>query len=1023
MRNNKYYVGIALFIALFLTCTLSEVTAQNNKAKEQKKPQFIELEANVSNEKGQAIANATVTVGEGALTYFTDKDGKCKVKVKVGSVIVIEANGYELKLVNALKNFAYNNKIVMQKTALFSGLNDKINLPGWLENTKRNNVGAISSIKGTDIESYSDMLVGNALQGKLLGLMSIMNEGGLANNASSLYIRGLHRESGNGIITLVDGVERDINTLIPEEIESIEVLKDATSKILYGPRAANGVLLITTKRGEKHKRIIKVNTEYGVGIAASLPKFVNSYDYTRLYNEARQNDGLQPLYSPTDIEGYRNSTGANDFRYPNVDYYNYFLNSQTTYRKTNFEFSGGNENAQYAFIAGYNGTSGLQSVGNTPQRDRFNVRGNLDMKVTDNIAAFIGISGIFDVTSRSGLDHSQTFAALSTLRPNEYPLIIPDNYVKPDSAGFPSLGAGLSSPDNLYGSLMYGGYQKDQNINGQLNFGLKFDLKGITKGLKAMAQVTFDNYFYGSEGISTSAPTYSQRWMQTPDGRDSVILNLRKKSDKNDNITLRNSNTYRTSSIMASLNYANKFDSDNQLSADYVYNYYLAEATGENQDLKFINNVLRVNFVNQQKYIAEASVGYMGSNKFQGDNQFTSSFSAGFGWILSEENFLKDNKIIDFLKFKVSAGQLAYDGQMPYNTYRDRWNDNSTVRINNALTPALTNFAQVGNPNLKWEKSQEINVGFEALLFNKKLSVEANYFNELRSDIIQKNSTLNSALLGGLFPYTNWGKVNNQGVELDVNYSDRIGDLFYELGANVIYTKNKLLQIDELNYPDKGLLRINQSSDVMIGYVAEGLFGKDVDLATHTPQSFGQYQIGDIAYKNLNNDNYINELDRQLLSNSFPRTQLSFDLNLKYKGFGLYVLATSELGFSNWLNNSYYWIKSEGKYSELALNRYNPTENPTGTYPRLTTTDGTNNFRNSTFWLEAGDFLRIKNIELSYNIKQNKIDFARNIKIFARGTNLVQFSKAKDHDPEAINAGLTNYPVLKNITGGLSITF
>lgn len=892
-----------------------------------------------------------------------------------------------------------------------------------LTNEKRYSVNATSKVMGSSLESYPDMLLSNTLQGKLNGLTVMMNTGGLANNAATLYIRGLHREAGNGIITIVDGVERDINMLNPEEIATVEVLKDASAKIFYGPRAANGVLLITTKRGVKNKRIIKVSAEYGYGLPEKMPSYLDSYNYARLYNQARGNDGLEPLYSATALDGYKNSTGVNDLRYPNVDYYNYFLRKNTEYRKANVEFSGGNESARYAFIAGYNGNSGLQSVGVTPQRDRFSVRGNLDMKVNDFISAFVGIGGTFDITKRSALDHAQTFAALSSHRPNEYPFVISDQYIKPDSVGFPNMGTGIYTVENLYGSLLYGGYQKDQNVNGQLNFGLSFDFNSLLKGLTGKAQLTFDNYFFGSEGLASNPALYSQRWIQTPAGKDSVIFTLRKKAAREDELSLRGDNTYRTTGIQGELNYANNLNESNYLKADYIYNYYLAEATGVVQDMKYINNVLRVNLVNNKKYLAEVNLGYMGSNKFQGKNQFTTSFTGGLGWIISEEDFIKQINRINYLKLKATGGVLAYDGQTSYDLYRDRWNNNGTVRINNSLEPMRTNFAQMGNPDLKWEKSREINIGVEAMLLKNKLWVEVNYFNELRCDIISNVSSLYPGSFGGFYPQQNFGKVANNGIELEVKYADKVGELNYQLGANMVFSKNKVLATNESNGEYTNLNKIGRPSDAMFGYVATGLFGKEVDLNSHPYQYFGAYQNGDIAYADVYSDAMINEYDQHMIGNSFPRTQISLDLNLEYRGFGLYVLGTSQLGFSNWLNNSYYWMRGEDKYSIQALNSYNETENPTGTYPRLTSGDGANNFRNSTFWLQTADFFRLKNIELSYTFKPVNIQFMKKVKVYARGTNLFQISANNDLDVEVLNAGISNYPLLKNLTAGVSVSF
>lgn len=890
-------------------------------------------------------------------------------------------------------------------------------------NDKKYSVSATSKISGESLESYPDMVLSNTLQGKLTGLSVIMNTGGVANNPASLYIRGLHRESENGILTIVDGVERNINMLNPAEIASVEVLKDVSAKIKYGPRAANGVLLITTKRGVKNKRTINVNAEYGIGLPTKQPDYLDSYDYARMYNQARANDGLSPVYTPADLAGYRNSTGMNDVRYPNVDFHKLVLRENNEYRKAGVEFSGGNELSKYSFIAGYNGNSGLQAMGETPQRDRFTARGNLDMKVSDMVKAFIGIGGTFDMTKRSSLDHAQTYTALSTHRPNDYAIYISEAYLKPDSIGFPNMGTSNYTTDNLIASLKYGGYQKDQNVNGQLNFGLNFDFNSYIKGLTAKAQLTFDNYFYGSEKVSSNPALYSTRWIQTTQGADSAIFVLRKKASPVDDVTLNNSNTYRTTSVLAELNYSRKLNTSNIVTVNYNYNYYLAENTGSNQDVKFVNNVLNATLINNKKYIADLNFGYMGSNKFVGKNLFAPSYTLGLGWIISQEDFMKNAGFVNFLKLKSTFGQLAYDGQTGYNLDVTKWSDGNAVRINQNLNPPLVEFKQLGNPNLKWEKSREFNVGVEALLFKNHLWVEANYFNELRFDIIEKVDAYYPGSFGGYYPSFNYGKVQNNGVELEVKYANVVGNLNYQIGANVVFSKNKVLKSNEANGIYTNLNRTGNASDAIYGLVSQGLFGKDIALDSYFNQSFGNYKEGDIAYKDIYADGEINDYDRTIIGNSFPRTQLSLDVNLQYRGFGIYILGTTQLGLDNMLSNSYYWLKAEDKYSTQALNSYHPTENPTGTYPRLTTSDGANNYRNSTFWLQAGDFFRLKDVELSYSFAPKASSQVKNVKVFTRGANLFSISANKDLDPEVLNAGVTNYPILTTVTAGVSVSF
>lgn len=1015
----KNMIKICLALTAMLLMNSGMVSGQSAK-KKAKQNEMVVLKAFVTNEEGQPVSGAVVTAGEGAITTFSEKDGSFTVRAKDGSKVLIEAAGFEDHVIEANQSNA-TPTVVLQQVPLYTGSRDKLELPLGIQEYQRNLVSSVSRVKAEKVMVQPNVVLTNALQGQLAGLSAIAQAGGLANNPAALYIRGLHREDGNGILTIVDGMERPIDDLLPEEIESIEVMKDATAKILYGARAANGVLLITTKRGSEHKRIMKANVEYGVGMAPDYPEFLNAYDYAALYNEARINDGLEPNYSEQDLQGYANSSGPNDFRYPDVDYYDYFLGKNTPFRKLTTEFSGGNELAQYALVAGYAGADGLQKVGELPDMNRINVRGNLDIRVNNLISAFLGVAGRLHYTRRAALDHAQTFAALSSHRPNEYPLIIDQAIMPADTNGLPGLGASFQQANNLYGELNYGGYRKDQYVSGQTNFGLNFDLNSAVKGLSARTYLAFDNYFSGAEALSTDAATYAQRWITGSNGQDSVIFVKRKETNVNDNLNLVNSVNYRSSGFVGNMNYNNNFGL-NFINTDLSYFYYIDEAIGSAQDAKTVNYILRNAYAHNNKYFAELTLAYMGSNRFTEDNRYEMFYSGGLGWVISEEGFFSTDKI-DFLKLKASAGLLGYDRSSGYFLYENRWSDNGNFTFGKGSSQSRTNMDLVGNPDLAWEKSREVNAGIEALAFDKRFAMEVNYFNELRYDIIRRADSQYSSIFGGLYPYINYGKVANQGIDLAFTWRDNNGDLYYDLGMNMIWSENKVILTDEIEHPDAYLRQTGRPSDAMFGYVSEGLFGKDVQLADHAFQTFGPYGEGDIAYKDLNNDQIIDNRDRKMIGNSFPRTQLGLNLTLNYKGWRLYALGTAQLGVHSWLNNTYYWNRGENKYSVIAMDRYHPVNNPEGTYPRLTTTPGSNNFMNSDFWMENSSFVRLKNIELSYTLENSPGSFAKTIRLFARGSNLLTLSKIKDLDPEALNAGISNYPVLKNISGGVAVSF
>ena len=294
----------------------------------------------------------------------------------------------------------------------------------------------------------------------------------------------------------------------------------------------------------------------------------------------------------------------------------------------------------------------------------------------------------------------------------------------------------------------------------------------------------------------------------------------------------------------------------------------------------------------------------------------------------------------------------------------------------------------------------------------------------MRKNIIGKNTVKYAAVVGDFIPAENIGEVMNQGIDAQVRWQDKIGEIHYNVGVNLTFTKNKLRKSDELDNIEDYRKSVGRSTSTIFGLQAEGLFGKDVQLAGHPLQSYGAYQAGDIAYADLNGDNMINDNDVTDLGQSFPTTTMGIDLSLNYKGFGLYILGTATTGVTNILSSSYYWNNGLDGYSVLALDRYHPVNNPTGTQPRLTTTSGANNYRTSSFWSENGSFFRLKNVELSYTLANKTGKFiGKDFKFFVRGTDLFVLSGIKDLDPERMLSGLTNYPTYRTITGGISINF
>jgi TonB-linked SusC/RagA family outer membrane protein len=1018
MKTKKLikYTNLALF-ALMLCCS-NNLWAQKNKVKK------TEVSSVVKDASGNVISGAIIYANEGAFVTKSDANGYFSVKAEQGSTILIEADGY-VSYIWSLSEMAAKENLILVDEDIMRSEDDKVILPMKVSVDQYNLVGAVSKINGADLERYTDPLLTNTLQGMAPGLMVNMTEGGMANNSADVFVRGLARNSNSAPIYLVDGIERDYEDLNPEEIETIEILKDASAKILYGSRAANGVVLITTRRGESFKRVIDAKVDFGVGLVTRMPEFLNSYDYATLYNEACENDGVAKLYSDDDLEGYANSTGENDLLYPDADYYDYFLRNYTTYQKATVNVSGGNKNAKYAFMGGYMGYRGLQKIGLTPSQDRFNIRANLDMDITNYASAYVNISAIIDSWEYSGLNHWDTFNALSTHRPNEYPFVISEDYIAAEDDGTPALGGSYTYPTNLLGSMLYSGDGNDQFINQQMTTGLDFDLSALTDGLKAGVAVSFDNYFYGQQKVKPSPSTYAVVYDPTA-GADSISFDQVKVGADDDEYNLTANETSRTTSFSAKLSYDKAF-SNGVLAANAGFYYYLKENSGSTQDIENDNIYLRGNYIHNNKYVIDGTMAYMGSNRYIDSERRFLSTAVGAAWIVSEEDFMSGD-VFDFLKLKASFGILGYDAQTSHYLYENRWKDGSTASFGekNAGEDAdAITVSSWGNSSLGWEKAREINVGIEGLAFDRHLVFEANYFNEYRYDMVDVVGSSYSAISGSFTSSSNYEAVSNQGVELGIHWMDQIGDLSYKIGLNATYAKNVFSIKDEVDYPE-WRQEEGKATNVIMGYESLGLFGKDIaDIDAHADQSAvgGSYGEGDIAYKDQNDDGVINELDKVDIGVDAPTTQLGITVDLKYKGFGLYMLGTSSLGVTKELTNTYYQNFGESKYSVLAKDRYHVDNNPGGNQPSLTTTEGANNTVSSDFWTESGNFFRLKNVELSYTLDFKPASSVKSSKFFVRGNNLFVLSNIDDLDPEAPNGGVTNYPVLRMITGGVSVSF
>ena len=997
-----------------------KAVTENTQGAKKEKSKIVRISSRVVDENGAPVRNAEIISGEGAMIRYSDADGNFTTQSKSDAVILIEAEGYRDYILD-LKAGDVPDEITLITEGFLSGEDDMIERADGEKVTALENTHAVSVIDPEDILKYPDLNLTNAFQGRAAGLIVRSGSGGLGNNKSSFYVRGLHA-SGTAAIVVVDGMERSIEDIAAEEIGSIQVLKDAPAKALYGPRAANGVVLITTKRGEANKNIKRFTVEYGISPSMRMPDYLGAYDYATLFNEARENDRLSPYYTQQQLQGYLNSGGENDVYYPDNDWYSRFAGSMMSYRKASAEFLGGNRTMQYALIVGYTGGSGVESVGQRTNLNRLNVRGNLDIRINDFISVSADVATRMQFKKFGNLNESDLFSRISTLRPNEYPLTIPAEVLglEPNKDGTPFFGGSVLNTDNILDDMQYGGHSQNQTMTTSADLGIDLDFDKYVKGLSAEAYFTIDNYSTLNSVMNRFHAAYAIDPYIDADGNQAYrIQQVRKANANNDNININSEQTRRTIGFHANAMYERSFG-DHSVSGVLAFRYYMDKAVTKTQDCVTTNTTARFNYAYKSRLFAELVLGMMGSNQFNQAHRYLFTPALSLGYVASMD---------PYVKIKASAGRLGYDPNSDYLLYCTTWNypgNYALGEFGDAAMSYRTALTAYGNPDIGWITSTEMNVGAEFSALDNRLSGEVNYFRELREGGIASLSSIYSAVIGQYVMQANCTDVRNHGVDLAIGWDDTAldGDFSYGIGLNFTYSRNKIIRTNEVPGIEEYRKTTGRPTSGIFGLQAEGLFGKEIDLAGHAKQNFGDYTTGDIAYKDQNNDGLIDGRDETYLGQNFPVTVWGLDVRIDYKGFGFYALATAETGASAMMNTSYWWNTGLDSYSVKALDRYHPVNNPEGTLPRLTTTAGSNSYQKSSFWLADADFLRLKNVELSYTWKIRNLNSAlRQIKFFVQGTNLLVLSGIKDVDPEMPDAGISTYPAYRTVVGGLSFTF
>jgi len=896
---------------------------------------------------------------------------------------------------------------------------EKVILP-FTSISKERLVGAIDYISGDDIRKSTEYRTQAALAGLASGLYVSKFAGQPGENGASLKVRGRSRGgSGDGPMIIVDGVPyRSLYDVSLESIESVYVLKDITAKMLYGPSAADGVIVLKTKRGLNGKRKLNFYFEGGIKTPSALPEYLNSAQYAEYYNKARLNDGLEAYYSDNDIAAYKD--GTSPIVYPNVDYYDTFLKKSMDYQRISGDLTGGDDKTQYYVNFEYTHEDGLEKVGDDNTFNELRIATNLDYQVNDVIKINLDLATQMDLRKRSNITATSFFDALSSHRPNDYPLFVSSIGNNPDSLGW----SPVANRTNLYGDLTKLGYVSDEEFRAKTSLGFDFNFNKYIKGLSAKASLSFDANNSISIGKNLEYASYN---VISETELRKVGINVSKGNEQKlgDDFT-------RLISGNAQIDYDRVFG-DHALLVNLAYNISsfsfktidFIDANGNNagikQDDRDINLGLRLNYAFNNKYIIEGSSSLFGTNRFERGNRHKLYGAIGAGWIMSNENFLNGG-MINHLKLKGSYGVMGYDNSLDFFLSRDEYGGAGVFRtgIDNATNPAEYGWrlTQVGNANITFEESKELNIGIEFGTLNNALFLEINYFNELRTKMPVVSKMDIPFYVSNVFPTINYNEVSNKGIDVSLKYSKKIGDFDVLIGGNLMYSKSVYEKYSELNvYEHQN--RQGRETDAILGWQADGLYIDEADILGYgVGSALGFVKPGDIKYVDIANldAKVIDDYDRTFIGHSFPRINYGINLDLKYKKFDFYLLGQGVADVDMMLNNSYYFNYGEGKYSKQVLRQ---------DYPRLTTDPSNHSYRNSSYWLDNGSFFKLRTTQLSYTLPENvssKVS-ASKISVYLKGTDLFAVSKIKDLDPEDINAGVTKYPLFKTVSIGAKITF
>lgn len=972
-----------------------------------------QLSGRVTDESGIPIEGVSVSVKGRASEVATSREGEFSVLAENGEVIVFRMMGYETQ------ELTYNGQQRMD-VIMSSGVTDldEVVVVGYGTQKRANVTGAVVSVTTEDLASRPFASTSSALQGVAPGV-TVTSSSGAPGSGSAIRVRGIGTLNNSNPLVLIDGVEGDMNTIDPNIIESINVLKDAASSAIYGSRAANGVILVTTKRAKGEGLQVGYNAYTGFQSPTNLPNKVDAIDHMEMINLAHINSGASPLFAEGYIEEYRQNMGADPDQYPNTDWQKEVLRGSGVMHNHNLSISGGGQKFRFLTSAGYLDQQGIIE---TSRYNRYSIRNNADIIFNDKLSMQVDLQLIKKNTTAPGGGLSEVF-----LQMNRIPAIQPGRY----SNGL--YGEGWNGNNPIAFSGEDGGSQIEEHLNLLGRFAVNYTPVEWLN-IEVLAQPRFEELYndnfdkaiqtYQADGsplfVRPERTTLANRSIRSLYGNYYGYATATQDIGHHEfkllvgssleTFNTRNFRAYREGFLFPQYRVLNAGLQDNR------------EATGTASEWALQSFFGRFNYNYDSRYLIEVNARYDGSSRFASGHKYGFFPSVSGGWRVSGENFMQGvSSTVNNLMLRASWGRLGNQniGTYPFASTLSL----SSYTLGGQITPTAA-LNDMNNELISWETSEMANFGLDLMLLGN-LTLSLDWYDKVTSDILLALDIPMS--IGLSAPTQNAGKVRNRGWDAVLGYRGEAGDFKYRVDFNISDVKNTVLDLRGVSQSGLLVSREGHPINSLLALRADGYFQSQEEIDAHASQ-IGVVGPGDIRYVNQNpeDDNLINADDFVIIGSTIPRFTYGLNLNADWKGFTFNAFAQGVGKADGYLHGRAIQPFYSGASAYEQHKDYWDPENPNATFPRLTWGDAGNNYQHSSFWMRSAAYLRLKNIQLGYNLPDKFLSRVKvgQARIYVNGTNLFTVDNFWDgYDVETPVGTGTNYPLVKTYSVGVDLRF